>query len=61
MIDFSEILNEDQLQNVIQSIFNNFKDIIVKEVSLTKNCESIIISANINIVFDFWKIGNSNI
>ena len=55
MIDFSEILNEDQLQNVIQSIFNNFKDIIVKEVPLTKNCESIIINANINIVFDFWE------
>jgi len=55
MIDFSEILNEGQLQNIIQSIFNNFKDIIVKEVPLTKNCESIIINANINIVFDFWE------
>ena len=54
MIDFSEVLNEGQLQNIIQSIFNNFKDIIVKEVPLTKNFESIIINANINIVFDFW-------
>ena len=54
MIDFSEALNEGQLQNGIQSIFNNFKDIIVKEVPLTKNCESIIINSNINIVFDFW-------
>ena len=55
MIDFSEVLNEGKLQNVIQSLFNNFKDIIVKEVPLTKNCESIIIDANINIVFDFWE------
>ncbi len=55
MIDFSETLNEDQLKNIIQSIFNNFKDIIIKEVPLTKNCESIIINANINIVFDFWE------
>jgi len=49
MIDFSEALNEGQF------IFNNFKDIIDKEVPLTKNCESIIIDVNINIVFDFWE------
>ena len=55
MIDFSETLNEDQLKNIIKSIFINFNDIIVKEVPLTKNCESIIINANINIVFDFWE------
>ena len=55
MIDFSETLNEDQLENIIKSIFINFNDIIVKEVPLTKNCESIIINANINIVFDFWE------
>ena len=55
MIDFSETLNEEQLKNIIKSIFINFKDIIVKEVPLTKNCESIIINANINIVFDFWE------
>ena len=55
MIDYSETLNEDQLKSIIQSIFNNFKDIIIKEVPLTKNCESIIINANINIVFDFWE------
>jgi len=55
MIDFSETLNEDQLQNIIQTIFNNFKDIIIKEIPLTKNCESIIINENINIVFDFWE------
>jgi hypothetical protein len=55
MIDFSETLNEDQLKNIIKSIFINFNDIIIKEVPLTKNCESIIINANINIVFDFWE------
>ena len=55
MIDFSETLNEDQLENIIKSIFISFNDIIVKEVPLTKNCESIIINANINIVFDFWE------
>ena len=55
MIDFSETLNEDQLKNIIKSIFINFNDIIVKEVPLTKNCESIIINANINMVFDFWE------
>ena len=55
MIDFSETLNEDQLKNIIKSIFINFNDIIVKEVPLTKNCESIVINANINIVFDFWE------
>jgi hypothetical protein len=55
MIDFSETLNEEQLKNIIKSIFINFNDIIVKEVPLTKNCESIIINANINIVFDFWE------
>ena len=55
MIDFSETLNEGQLENIIKSIFISFNDIIVKEVPLTKNCESIIINANINIVFDFWE------
>ena len=55
MIDFSETLDEEQLKNIIKSIFINFNDIIVKEVPLTKNCESIIINANINIVFDFWE------
>jgi len=55
MIDFLETLNEDQLKNIIKSIFINFKDIIIKEIPLTKNCESIIIDANINIVFNFWE------
>ena len=54
MIDFSETLNEEKLKDVIQSIFNNFKKVIVQEFPMSKNCESIIIDANINKVFDFW-------
>ena len=54
MIDYSETLIEDQLKNITQSIFNNFEDILIKTVPLTKNCESIIIDSNINVVFDFW-------
>ena len=54
MIDYSEILNEDQIKNIIQSLFKNFEEILIKIVPLTKNSESIIIDANINIVFDFW-------
>jgi hypothetical protein len=54
MIDYSETLIEEQIKNITQSIFNNFEDILIKTVPLTKNCESIIIDMNINIVFDFW-------
>ena len=54
IIDYSETLIEEQLKNITQSIFNNFEDILIKTVPLTKNCESIIIDMNINIVFDFW-------
>ena len=54
MIDYSETLIEEQLKNITQSIFNNFEDILIKTVPLTKNCESIIIDMNINVVFDFW-------
>ena len=50
----SETLIEEQIKNITQSIFNNFEDILIKTVPLTKNCESIIIDMNINIVFDFW-------
>ena len=53
-IDFSEVLTEDQLENITKSIFSNFEEILIKTVPLTKNCESIIIDSNINIVFDFW-------
>ena len=55
IIDYSEILNEEQLENITKSIFNNFEVILNKEVPLTKNIESIIIDANINIVYDFWS------
>ena len=54
MIDFSEILNEDQIKSATQTLFNNFQEILINTVPLTKNCESIIIDANINIVYDFW-------
>ena len=54
MIDYSESLNDEQLKIITQSIFKNFYNVIVKTVPFTKNCESIIINANINIVFDFW-------
>lgn len=42
MIDYSETLIEEQLKNITQSIFNNFEDILIKTVPLTKNCESIV-------------------
>ena len=61
MIDYSETLNEEQLKEIIETMFNNFDEIINKTVPLTKNCESIIVNANINIVYDFlttWKIAN---
>lgn len=54
MIDYSEILNEDQIKGVTQTLFSNFQEILINTVPLTKNCESIIIDANINIVYDFW-------
>ena len=54
MIDFSEYLNDEQLKDITKSILNNFYEVIVKTVPLTKNCESIVIDANINLVFDFW-------
>ena len=54
MTDYSEILNEEQLKDITQSILKNFEEILINTVPLTKNCESIIIDANINIVFDFW-------
>ena len=55
IIDYSEILNEEQLEKITKSIFNNFEKILNQEVPLTKNNESIIIDANINIVYDFWS------
>ena len=58
MIDYSETLNKNQLEDIIKSIFDNFEEIIIKEVPLTKNCESIIINANINTVFDFYASWN---
>jgi len=55
MIDYSEYLNDEQLKDVTQSILKNFYEVIVKTIPLSKNCESIVIDANINIVYDFWS------
>ena len=55
MIDYSEYLNDEQLKDVTQSILKNFYELVVKTIPLTKNSESIVINANINIVYDFWS------
>lgn len=54
MIDYSEILNDQQIKSIAQSLFNNFEEILIKIIPVTKNCESIVIDANINIVYNFW-------
>ena len=54
LIDYSEILNEYQLREIVQFLFNNLNSTLQKENPITKNCESIIINANINIVYFFW-------
>ena len=56
MIDYSEILNELQLENIVKSIFKIFEEMLLNNSSLTKNLESIIINANINIVYNFWAL-----
>ena len=53
-IDYYEVFKEEQIKDITQSIFNNFEEILLNTVPLTKNSESIIIDANINIVYDFW-------
>ena len=54
LIDYSEILNEYQLKEIVQFLFNNLNSTLQKENPISKNCESIIINANINIVYFFW-------
>lgn len=54
MIDYSETLNEQQIKSIVENVYNNFEKILIKIIPLSKNCESIIIDANINIVYDFW-------
>ena len=56
-IDYTEILSENQLKNVVQYVFNNIKNILNESLPLNQNSESIIINANINIVFYFLQIG----
>ena len=54
IIDYYEVFKEEQIKDIAISIFNNFEQILINIVPLTKNCESIIIDANINLVYDFW-------
>ena len=54
LIDYSEILTENQLKDIVQFSFNNLNSVLLKTLPLTKNCESIIVNANINIVYNFW-------
>lgn len=55
LIDYSEIFTENQLKDITKSIFNQFDEIILNEIPLTTNTESVIIDANINVVYDFWS------
>ena len=54
MIDYSEMLTEAQLKNIVQYMFNNFSTILKETMPINQNSESIIVNANINIVFFFW-------
>lgn len=54
LIDYSEVLNENQLEDIVQGSFDNLFEILQKSVPHTKNCESIIVNANINLVYNFW-------
>ena len=53
-IDYSEILNENQLKDIVQYLYNNLKEILLEAIPITKNSESIIVNANINLVYNFW-------
>ena len=57
MIDYSETLNETQLKNIVQYVFNNLQDSLREALPINTNSESIIINADINIVFFFFLIG----
>ena len=54
LIDYSETLNENQLKNIIQYIFNNLQSSLDEALPIKQNSESIIVNANINLVFFFW-------
>ena len=54
IIDYTEILNENQLKNIVQNVFNNIENSLTESIPLNQNSESIIINANINIVFYFF-------
>jgi hypothetical protein len=54
MIDYSETLNETQLKNIVQYVFNNLQESVREALPINTNSESIIINADINIVFFFF-------
>ncbi len=54
VIDYYEVFKDEQIQNITLSIFNNFEEILINTVPLTKNSETIVIDMNINVVYDFW-------
>lgn len=54
IIDYSELLSENQLKNIVQYTFNNLQDSLRTVKPINKNTESIIINANINTVFYFF-------
>ena len=53
LIDYSEMLTENQLKNIVQYIFNNLRETLTDAMPINQNSESIIINANINTVFFF--------
>lgn len=53
-IDYYEVFKEEQIKNIVLSIFDNFEEVLINTVPLTANSESIIIDMNINVVFYFW-------
>lgn len=54
MIDYSEMLTENQLKNIVGYVFNNLQDSLREAIPINQNSESVIVNANINIVFYFW-------
>jgi len=54
LIDYSEMLTENQLKNIVQYIFNNLRETLTDAMPINQNSESIIINANINTVFFFF-------
>ena len=54
LIDYTEMLTEKQLKNIVHYIFNNLIDSLNEALPINQNSESIIINSNINTVFFFF-------